>query len=219
MKFPRFFKKTICYLPTPAGWICGVALTICFIGFLVMTVHPFLAKNNLIQSNTLCVEGWLPDYCLEAVATLYRGHKYSRIFITGGPLDNGSYLKEYKNYAALGAATLRKLGIPAEVLIEVPAPYTRVDRTYTSALALKHLLDSTHLPLHKCNIVSHSTHTRRSTLLFRLAIGKKCSIGSIAIPDRTYNSRFWWKYSKGVRSVIDESIAYFYALLFITTIK
>jgi uncharacterized SAM-binding protein YcdF (DUF218 family) len=220
MKLPNLVQKKNCYVPTPAGWVCCCSIIGCFFVVFTMTIHPFLAKNNPpVKNEALIIEGWLPDYCLEAAVSLYFKHHYSSLFITGGPLEAGSYLKEYKTYAELGAATLKKLSIPDSVLIPVPAPYSHVDRTYASAVAFKQWIDSTHTPIRHFTLISQSTHTRRSALLFKRALGKQYKIGSIAINDREYKPLLWWKSSKGVRSIINESIAYLYALFFITIIK
>jgi len=34
------------------------------------------------------------------------------------------------------------------------------------------------------------------------------------VPDKDYDPERWWRYSAGVRGVIDESVAYIYAKFF-----
>ena len=86
----------------------------------------------------LVVEGWAPDYMLEAAIAEFKRNHYARLFVTGIPLEQGAPLSEYKNYAYLGAATLLKLGLSTNDVQAVPTPLTRRDRTYAMALSLKH---------------------------------------------------------------------------------
>ena len=216
MKIPVLLHKRECYVPTTAGITGMILISIFTILFVILYIHPFLSINRPIQCNAIIIEGWLPDYSLEYAADLFFKNRYSTIFITGGPLDNGSYLKEYENFAFLGAATLKKLGVPDSVIITVPAPYSTVNRTYASACALRQWIDSTRTTICRFNLMSQSTHTRRSVLLFRRALGRNYKVGSIAVTAREYVPEFWWRSSKGVRSVIDETVAYLYALFFIS---
>ena len=65
----------------------------------------------------------------------------------------------------------------------------------------------------KITVLSVGPHSRRSRLLFQKAFGDSATIGVIAAPPQGYDSRRWWIYSEGVRTVISEAIAYGYARL------
>jgi hypothetical protein len=70
-------------------------------------------------------------------------------------------------------------------------------------------------PGEKCiNVLTEDTHARRTRLLFQEALGKEPRVGIIAVPNPDYDANHWWRYSEGVRGVIDESIAYAYAKFF-----
>jgi hypothetical protein len=215
MKLPPLIRKKTCYLPTGAGWIVVFIFLATPILIYICSIHPFLASTRPIQGDALIIEGWVSDYCLESAALLIDRKPYRTIFVTGGPLESGSYLKEYVNYAALGAATLRILAVPDTRIIAIPAAHSPVDRTHASAVAFKKWVDSTNCPLRRFDLCSQATHTRRSALLFQRALGKSYRIGTIAINDPDYDPEIWWKSSKGVRSVVDETVAYLYALFFI----
>lgn len=212
----RLFKKALVPVPTKTGLLIIFCLMFITALFAITTIHPFLAVNQPVSNSTLIVEGWLPDYCLDRCAKLFLNDTYTAIMVTGGPLEQGSYLKEYKTYADLGAASLRALSIPDSCLHVIPAGYSPVDRTYASASALKKWINTTGFTGRTFTLCSHSTHTRRSTLFFKRALGKEFTIGSLAIDDRDYDAEKWWMSSKGVRSVIEESIAYIYGLFFVT---
>jgi hypothetical protein len=216
MKHPKLLTRKTILLPTAAGWtVIGVALFALVFGGTVSIVS-FLSPNAPIASKAIIVEGWLPDYCFNEVAALLKDGTCSKVFVTGGPLETGSYLREYRTYAALGAATLRALAVPDSMMIPIPAAYAPTDRTYASAVAFGKWIDSTQCPLRSFNLLSQSTHTRRSALLFKRALGKSFSIGALAIADPDYQPGWWWRSSKGFRSVVDESIAFCYALFFVT---
>jgi hypothetical protein len=208
-------KKTVFFPSKTTIIFLFIFFSILFLLF-CLTIHSFLAKDNPIDGEAIIAEGWLPDYCLEFVADYLKINKYKMVFVTGIPLETGSYLKEYKTYADLGGSTLKKLSISDSRMCIIPAPYSTIDRTYASAIALKKWLDSSGCSIHTFDVCSHSTHTRRSALLFQRALGKKYKVGSIAIKHRDYDPKYWWKCSQGVRSVIDETIAYVYAILFVS---
>ena len=157
------------------------------------------------------VEGWSPDYTLEtARSEVYRnpGHM---IYVIGGPLEHGAPLSEYKTYAELGAATLRQMGMSNDTVQAVPAPLVRKDRTYAAAVALRDWFRQRGRVPKAFNLISTGAHARRSRLMFEKAFGGDSRVGIIDVEDRDYDSHQWWKSSQGVRSVLDEMIAYAYA--------
>jgi hypothetical protein len=88
-----------------------------------------------------------------------------------------------------------------------------LDRTYASALALKNWLGSHGVVETNLNVISLGPHSRRSRLLFEKALGKDYKVGIIAIENQEYDAKQWWASSAGVRSMLDEIIAYLYTRL------
>lgn len=216
VRIPRLITRKELPVPTVTGWCAAAVVAIVIAAVGISSIHTFLAPVAPINGEALIIEGWLPDYCLAEAAALVKKERYRYLFVTGGPLENGSYLKEYRTYAALGAATMKELSIPDSIVVVVPAGHSTVNRTWASAVALKNWLDSTGVPVTRFDLCSQSTHARRSRLLFRKALQKPYAVGVIALPDRDYPPEKWWKTSEGVRGVVDELVAYIYALLFIT---
>jgi len=174
-------------------------------------LQPFLAVTDPVPGGVLVVEGWMPDYGMDEVLAEIRRAGYAALYVTGGPMEHGEPLSEYKTYAELGAATLAKLGANAPSPQAVPAQEAHKDRTYFSAVALRDWLRA-HGPMPaKINLVSLGAHARRSRLLFEKAFGPDVEIGIIAVPDRGYDTRNWWRSSQGFRTVTDEAIGYLYA--------
>ena len=178
----------------------------------MLTAHPFLAVTNPVPSKILVVEGWVPDYVLRAAKLEFEQHHYQKLYVTGGTIGTGAPLSEYKTYGELGAAILIRMGMDKNSVEAVPASYVRRDRTYASALSLKHYLLQQSSDESNLNLISLGAHSRRSQLLFQKALGERFHVGIIAIENREYNPKKWWKFSAGVRSVIDELIAYMYAV-------
>jgi hypothetical protein len=203
-------RRTV-LLPTWQGWALFLIATALFLFWIVRALHPFLAVNDPVSGGILVVEGWTPDYGMELVRDTFKREHYDRIYVTGGIIDYGSHLSAYQTYAQLGAATLGKLGLDSNVVQAVPGPPVIRDRTYYSALSLKKWLLAHGIMPTKVLLLSDGPHTRRSRLLYQMAMGKDVKVGSIAIPPKDYDEKHWWHYSAGVRSVVAESVAYLYA--------
>ena len=202
-----------CLVPTLRGWLV-LALSLLGLAFLAAAeLHPFLAITDPVPGGVLVVEGWVPDYMLEAAIAEFRQNHYARLFVTGIPLQQGAPLSEYKNYADLGAAVLVKLGLSTNEVQAVPTGLTRRDRTYTSALSLKHWWREHQMAPAQVNIITSGPHARRSRLLFEKALGKGVTVGVIALAANDYDERHWWQSSQGVRITIGEALAYAYARL------
>ncbi|MEO8427129.1 MAG: ElyC/SanA/YdcF family protein [Verrucomicrobiota bacterium] len=211
MSFPGLTKRKECCVPTLRGWLVLVLMATLTCAWTFKAISPFLAPNRPVESHILAVEGWLPDYALEQTLAEFRKNHYELLMVTGPPLELGYYLFEYKTYADLGTATLKRLGLEEKMLVAVPSAHTQKDRTFTSGLALKQWLKQNRPSINAVNVVTLGVHARRTWLLFEKALGPDYSVGIIAATDRDYDSRRWWSSSYGVRSVVGEVIAYVYA--------
>lgn len=202
-----------CLLPTWRGLLVLLLVGAAVAATTLLNVQPFLALTEPVPTEVLVVEGWVPDYVLEqTVVEFKRGH-YRKLYVTGGPIEQGGMLSEYKTYAELGAATLIRMGVSNHALEAVPSASVRRDRTYASALVLKERLQQQAGGITGINLVSMGVHARRSRLLFQKAFENDLRVGIIAVGDRNYPPERWWKYSAGVRVVSDELFAYIYARL------
>ena len=207
------FHRRPCPVPTIRGclvlFIFGVVTSIAAI----RGVYPFLAVNDPVPEGVLVVEGWGPDYAMEAARAEFSRHHYERLFVTGGPIEKGAAFSEFKTTAELSAATLIHLGMDSNVVQAVPTPDVRQDRTFASAVALKRsLLRRGALPA-KINVMSLGVQSRRTRLLFEKALGRETKVGIVAVESRTYDPKHWWQTSQGFRVVSDEVVAYLYARL------
>jgi hypothetical protein len=207
----NLFHRRPCLVPTWRGWLLLLLIfgTLSYIG--VRGLYNFLAVNDPRPGGVLVVEGWAPDYALEAAVADFKQFSYEKVYVTGGPIERGAPLSSYKTYAELGTATLLALGLGSNVVQAVPAPKVTQDRTYACGVALKHWADEHGVQLTRINLLTVGPHARRSRLLFQKAFGKDMPIGIIAVAEPDYDGRRWWKSSLGFRAVTGEAIAYLYA--------
>jgi hypothetical protein len=212
--FFGLLKKRECWGLSWKGWLLGIFSAICCFTFLLKNTYPFLAPTERLDSKILVVEGWLNDDSLKQAFDEFRLHNYDHIYVTGGPLDSGSFLSNFKTHANLGASSLTKLGIPGKNITAVPGPRSIKDRTYTSALALKKYFEENIVNVNSFNLFSEGSHSKRSQLLFNLAFENKVKIGIIPAKPYSYDPQSWWSSSAGFRSIFNELIAYPYALFF-----
>ena len=204
------FRRRQILVPSLRGCLLLLVIFGLLLWLALGRIHPFLAVNAPVTGGVLVVEGWAPDYALQAAINEYSLRPYTQVVVTGGPIEKGAPLSEYKTYAELGAATLVGLGFNRSNVLAVPAPAVVRDRTFASAVSLKAwFLENGGLPA-KLNVVTIGPHARRSRLLFQKAFGKNVNIGVIALPIREYNPRRWWSSSSGFRLVTSEALAYGY---------
>ena len=96
----------------------------------------------------------------------------------------------------------------------VRCPLEKRDRTFTSAVTIRAWLAQHRPAATAVTIVTMEPHARRSRLLFEKALGSNVRVGVVALENQEYDSRYWWKYSEGVKEVVSEGVAYLYARLF-----
>jgi uncharacterized SAM-binding protein YcdF (DUF218 family) len=193
-----------------------LASALLLIGVLLLKgVYPFLATTHRVDADVLVVEGWVHDYAVQAAVNEFRSGSYRRVFTTGGPVVGiGRYINDFQTSASVGADLLKNAGVPPEVVHMVPSHTIDRDRTYSSAIALRDWIQEHQPFLRRINVVTETTHARRTRLLFQKALGKNVQVGIIAAPNPDYNNERWWWYSEGVKDVGSETLAYLYARLF-----
>ncbi len=206
-----FLRRRQCVVPTFRGWLLLIGCFVLATIILAHEIEPFLAVTDELPGGVLVVEGWAPDYALEATLAEFNRNHYDKLYVTGGPIDQGAPFSEHKTYAELGAGILLKLGMNTNNLQAIPAPWVRQDRTYVSAVSLRTWWREHPSAPKKVNLITVGTHARRSRLLFEKALGRNVAVGVISIPGNDFDAAHWWRSSAGFRIVTSEAIAYFYA--------
>lgn len=212
-KWFGLLRRRPCWVPTWRAWTILLVLMLSLGWLGARNIYQFLAVNDPHPGGLLVVEGWAADYAFEAALREFKSNRYEKICVTGGLLEVGGSLSEYKTYAELGAAILVKLGLNTNEVQAVPAPTVRRDRTYASALSLRRWLEQQPQRATHIHLFTEGAHARRSRLLFEKALGPGVEVSVTAVPAREFDERHWWRYSAGVRGVIGETIAYLYARL------
>ena len=195
------------------GTGCGLGLVLLAAGagFAWAMLYPFLARQAPVPAEVLVVEGWMSDDLLLQAAGWAESNGVAVLVATGGPVELGSYLTQWKTYAEMTKARMAKLGLGERFeLAAVPAEKVRRGRTRESARALRAAMGA---ELGAFNLASEGPHARRSWRAFRDEFAGQAEVGSVALAPTGYDDGDWWKCSDGARSVISEAIAYAYDLL------
>lgn len=205
--------KKECYRLT---WPVRLIITLAFIlglFFLIKNLYGFLSPQKEVASKILVVEGWISDYALQESLDIFYADSYDYIITTGGPLTTGYVLMGYESTAEIAKATLLKMGGPTDKIIAVNRDLVWRERTFSTAMELRHFLKNEMPTIKSINLISMGAHSRRSWLLFKKAL-PEMQVGIITIDDRLFDTKHWWNSSKGFRTVLTESLGYFYVLLF-----
>jgi len=196
------------------GWLICVFLGSTACCWFLFGAHSFLAISQPANTDILVVEGWVQDYAIVAGSQEFKSGHYQHILTTGGPVTGlGHYINDYQTEASVGAARLRKIGLPEDSLQMVPSRVMNRDRTYAAAVALREWFREHDMAPKSLNVLTENVHARRTRLLFQKALGDDVLVGIIAVPNPDYDSKHWWRYSEGVKGVISEGAAYIYARL------
>ena len=212
MKIIIIKKKYCKTLSWQAKLIVAVFITgLAFV--FIKNIHSFLSLNEPINGQALVLDGLLADYAIEQAAAEFKNNDYKIIITSGGNIPSGTYVSEYKTMAELTKASLIKLGVDKNKIVAIPGANAKRNRTYSSALNLNEWL-AKNKNINAINIISIGCHSRRTKLFYELALNNKYEVGVILVPDRSYDTKRWWAYSRGMRSVFSETIGYVYAKLF-----
>ena len=196
------------------GWLILVATILVTSSLFLFRIYPFLAVTQRVDASALVVEGWVHAYAIQAAAEEFKRGNYREVFTTGGPEEGtGGYVNDYQTEASVGADLLKAAGVPPESLQMVPSRIMNRDRTYASAVALRNWLSEHGVSVIGINIVTEDVHARRSRLLFQKSLNDSAKVGIIAVPSPDYDSKRWWRYSAGVKDVVNETLGYLYAKL------
>ena len=206
----RWFRPRTISLPTWRTWLL-LSLTVlpCTLWVLVH-LHPWLSVTDPVEDAPyMVVEGWVGDSVVRQAYDWSKAHPVKMIFTTGIPMEQGGLLANYPTYAEMCAATLVKLGTDPAMVKPAPALKVNLERTRAMAAGLKMAVDAMSIPAgeRRLNIFTNGTHAYRSRMLFQRVLGPEWQVGVVSVKPPGYMPGAWWKYSEGVKSVIEEVIA------------
>jgi hypothetical protein len=203
------------FLPRPSRfrWFLTGAI-FAFLVCGVISVHNFLAVNQPVDHGILVVEGWVPAHTLAGAMDVLNSRKYRQILVVGGPIQNeneNDNPNHVASYDQLGTERLKTLGIDTNKLVPVNTAAVRFGRTYTSATAVQHWLDTTKASDCCIDVLTAGPHARKSWVIFRSALGDHYRVGIIAGPEVSYDPRFWFVSTKGIWIVTRNLAGYAYS--------
>ena len=191
----------------------GLAIFIVVVFFLMINlIHPFLARNDPLDSDILVVEGWLPDSALIQSIQEFTNNNYKLLIITGGYQNNYSGVTETSSVVESAATKLLVHGLEEKFLIKVQAPLVKKHRTYNSALALRNWIREYKADVGTINIFTYGVHAKKSQVLYKKALGSNVSVGVISAVPSDYDPKYWFLSITGIHWVLQDFLGYLYAL-------
>jgi uncharacterized SAM-binding protein YcdF (DUF218 family) len=172
----------------------------------------FLAITSPVGGQFLVVEGWMPTYAYREAVAEFRKGSYRKIIAAGVLQEDGNAGGDLREH--FGGEKLIQFGVPSDLVVTASYGEIHQDRTFHSAMAVKQWLQEQGLRTMSIDVVTVGPHARRSRLLYEKALGNEVKVGVISVEDRRFDPNHWWRSSEGVRTVVDESIAYLYARIF-----
>lgn len=204
-----WFRPRTLWLPTWRTWL--VLLLIVLVGgsWVGTHLHGWLSVSDPIEeAKYVVVEGWVPDSVVHEALVWSKQHGVKLIFTTGIPLDQGQFLSGYPTYAEICAETLKKMGADPAKIRPAPAAKVKTERTRAMAMGLKQALEAEPIPVddRKINLFTSGTHAFRSHMHFQRVLGRDWQVGVISVPAYGYPASSWWRYSQGVKNVMEEVV-------------
>jgi hypothetical protein len=200
------FRPRQIWMPTIFGWFFLLAIVFVMCLFVVRNIYSFLAQNEPVGARVLVVEGWLAPEELDQAIQAFNKGGYERVVTTGGPLVGWPELSIHSNYAKMAADYLAQHGVPRSVIIPLPTPASAQERTFLSAVVLRNTAHQLGITLDAIDLFSSGAHSRRSRLLFQMALGQKVRVGILAGRPEDYDPKAWWRASSGVESIVFQAI-------------
>lgn len=199
------------WVPTWKGLLLTGLLVALFATGALHGIHPFLAVTKPVKSELVVVEAWVPDYVLKQGLDFSRAERCRYLLLTGGTVQNEIDPEPDDTYAHMALQRLQRITQDLENVRAVPSPEVDRDRTYSSAVAVRKWLAAEGIEVKSLNVMTMGPHARRSRLMFEAAFGPDVEIGILSGRNREYDPEHWWRSSEGVKEVLSEGAAYFYA--------
>lgn len=89
----------------------------------------------------------------------------------------------YNSFAELARNELLSIGMDSSLIVAVPADLVKINRTLTSALAVRDYLKTSDIRVEGINIISEGTHARRTWMTYNKVLNESYKIGIISHPE------------------------------------
>jgi len=209
----RLFQRRTIWCPTWAGLFCATAiLCLLIIGWLTYG-ESYLAETQRSQADILVVEGWIGRKGISAAVEEFERGGY-RYMVASGVLTSGHWEDQPTSYAEMAAREMVRLGVSKERILVATAEVTETQRTFESAVAVWRTLRLAGISPKALNVFTRGPHARRSALVFAKVSPDRTAVGVIGWLPPEYKTEAWWQSSERSRELIQETVGYFYELLF-----
>jgi len=209
----KLFRRRQLWVPTLWTWLALCALAAAAVFAAVRHVYAFLAPSAPVGARVLVVEGWMADAELDQAPAVIRGGRYERIVTTGGPIERDCERVSAPSYAERARDRLVQSGIAADVVTAAPAPASAQERTFLNAVMVREWAERTGAKLDSVDVFSSGVHSRRTWLVYGLALGPRTRVGILAATPSGYDPAAWWRTSSGAEEVLGQGIAWLWTEL------
>ena len=138
----------------------------------------------------------------------FRSNSAYDILIPGG---KRRVINNYNSFAQLAKNELLALGMDSSKIIAIPAKEVKINRTLTSAFAVREWLRNSDIKVEGINIISEGTHARRTWMTYNKVLTGSYKVGIFSLPDnenfRTHKMRLLYN----IRQMI--AIVYYWFIL------
>jgi hypothetical protein len=207
------FQRRTVWWPTRLGWICFFLAPIGALMLWLLFGEAFLAVTDKSDPDTLLVEGWVGKEGITAAKAEFDRGNYRYFVVTGGP-NKAAWLEKPMNLADAARNELLRQGVPAEKVISAPCEDSELQRTYTSAVAAKRMLESRGVHPKDLNILTRGAHARRSYLIYTKVFKPDTRVGVISWFPSDTRGEAWWQSSARAKEFLDETVGFTYEAFF-----
>ena len=177
-------------------------------------IYEYLAVPSFrVDADIVVVEGWVPDYVVQAAADEFKRGGYRAIVTSGLELEP-SKRGAIDSVATEAAVRLAQMGIAPSQILVCPTPLTNWNKTAKSARVVCETLESRGIQPNGINVVTIGVHARRSRLAYQHAFEAKIPIGIFQIPETGLDPGRWWLSGLGIKRVTKGYVAWIRERLF-----
>jgi hypothetical protein len=119
-------------------------------------------------------------------------YQYNTVSVISKPDGFDRNANNFGSVAELTRKELLNMGIDSNLVIAIPCKSVKMNRTLTSALAVRDWLRISDIEVKGINIESLGTHALRTWMTYNKILNNKCKIGIISLPN--YKDRVSRKY-------------------------
>ena len=164
-------------------------------------------KSNGHMDRNLYIKGILID---QKINIPYQNNS---IYYIGKPDGKKLIVNNFNSYAELARNRLVALGIDSSVIIPVPGKRVHINRTLSSAIALRNRLKKPDIKITGLNIITLGIHARRTKMTYtKILKNQSFAVGVLSLPDHMLRCSNKYRFFMILRETF--AIIYYWCMLF-----